>query len=251
MGTTAAIAGTDNAALLNSYIDQLKTQTAAAKAKAASTTSSTSLSKVTGDFNTFLKILTTQLQNQDPMNATDTNQFTQELVQFSGVEQQINTNAKLDTLIKAFNSNGITPYLNYVGKTVEVPADGELVLQGGAANFTYTLPYAAQNVAITVTDSSGNTLASMSGPKTSGVNRVSWDGVKYNGAQLPDGVYKLKIVATDGNGKAMTTSNVNVIAQVSSIQTDSDGMTTLSLGRKEIQPTDIKAVYSGITTAAA
>ncbi len=249
MSTTSAIAGSDSSVLLQGYIDQLKTQTAEAKANAANNTS-TSLSKVTGDFNTFLKILTTQLQNQDPLNATDTNQFTQELVQFSGVEQQINTNAKLDLLIKAFNSNGITPYLNYVGKTVEVPANGELVVQGGVANFTYTLPYAAQNVTITVTDSVGNAIATMGGPKAAGVNRVSWDGIDSFGAQRADGAYKLRIVATDATGKAIGTSGVNVIALVSSVQTDSDGMTTLSLGAKSVQPTDITAVYSGIASSA-
>lgn len=250
MSTTSAVASASDSAILQQYIEQQKAAAAATTASKSSTTA-TSLSKVTGDFNTFLKILTTQLQNQDPLNATDTNQFTQELVQFSGVEQQINTNAKLDSILASLNSNGITPLLNYVGKTVEVPANGQLVLQGGAANFAYTLPYAAQGVKITITNSAGKTLATMDGPKTSGVNRVSWDGVTSDGTQLSDGTYNLKIVATDGNGKTIEASNVDIIGKVNSIETASDGATTLSIGSKKINATDIVAVYSGIATSTA
>lgn len=247
--SVSSVSTASDSSLIQQYM--AKQAEAASSSSTSSTTSSstaTSISTITGDFNTFLKILTTQLECQDPLNATDTNQFTQELVQFAGVEQQINSNSKLDQIVSALNSNGITPLLNYVGKTVEAPADGEIVLQSGAANFSYTLPSAAQSVKLTVTNSAGNTIATMDGPTTAGVNRVSWDGVKADGTQMSDGTYNIKIVAVDSNGETLETSDVNVIALVSGIETASDGTTTLSLSGKKVAATDISAVYTGVTT---
>ena len=94
---------------------------------------------VTGNFNTFLKILTTQLQNQDPTSPMDTNQFTQELVEFSGVEQQLNTNSLLQQLVTASGAGGVKSLLGYVGQFVEAPANNQLLIQGGQADLSYTL----------------------------------------------------------------------------------------------------------------
>src|SRR6185312_8890054 len=102
---------------------------------AAQTTASKQLA---GNFDTFLTLLTTQLQNQDPLNPMDSNQFTQQLVEFSQVEQQINTNDNLKTLISLGQSRGAADAVGYLGKAVTV-SNGDAALANGTANWNYQL----------------------------------------------------------------------------------------------------------------
>src|ERR1700686_3335504 len=76
--------------------------------------------QLAGNFDTFLKLLTTQLQNQDPLSPMDSNQFTQELVQFSQVEQQINTNTSLASLIALTKTQSSANAVSYLGKTITI-----------------------------------------------------------------------------------------------------------------------------------
>jgi len=192
--------------------------------------SGSSAAGLTANFNTFIKILTTQLQNQDPTSPMDTNQFTQELVEFSGVEQQLNTNSLLQQLVNASGAGGVKALLGYVGQYVEVPANNQLLIQGGQSDFSYTLPQAASTATITVKDSAGNTVASLSGPTASGVNNIAWNGQDADGNQLPDGLYTLSIAATDSGGNALTPSNVNLIGLVTGVQTADSSGNDLLLG---------------------
>src|SRR4051812_45000764 len=86
----------------------------------AAATATGAAKTLAGNFNTFLTLLTTQLQNQDPLNPMDSNQFTQQLVQFSHVEQQLNTNDNLKTLIDLTKNRGAADSMSYLGKTVTV-----------------------------------------------------------------------------------------------------------------------------------
>src|SRR5271156_6288937 len=103
-----------------------------------SSSSSSAMSNLTSNFNTFLKLLTTQLQNQDPLSPMDSNQFTQQLVEFSGVEQQINTNDNLQSLIALSMSQQASAAVNYIGHSV-VMTNGEGALQNGTVDWTYNL----------------------------------------------------------------------------------------------------------------
>src|SRR3974390_2835673 len=91
-----------------------------------------------GNFNEFLKLLTTQLQNQDPLSPMDTNQFTQQLVQFSSVEQQINMNTQLSTLISLQQTAQTAQAASFIGATVTVNgATAQLV--NGRATWNYSV----------------------------------------------------------------------------------------------------------------
>src|ERR1700722_1542576 len=106
---------------------------------AASGTSSSSgdaMSQLSGNFDTFLTLLTTQLKNQDPTSPMDSSTFTQQLVEYSQVEQQINTNTNLQTLITQGQSNGSAMATSYLGKNVTVTG-GAGALSQGTANWTY------------------------------------------------------------------------------------------------------------------
>jgi len=231
--------------LINSYI---ASQTAATTA--ATTTSSTSSSQSTliGNYDTFLKILTAQLKNQDPTSPMDASEFTQQLVQYSTVEQQIATNDKLEDIFSAINSNGITPLLGYVGQYVEAKADGTLQVQGGSAKLAYTLPSEASSVMIYVKDSAGKVISEIDGTTAKGLNRVAWDGTLDSGEKAADGAYSFTIAAKTSDGEAMTLDDVRVIGLVTGVETQTDGTVTLKAGDLSIADTDILSVFASVQT---
>jgi len=174
---------------------------------AATTTSSTSTAsqQLSGNFQTFLTLLTTQLKNQDPMSPMDSNQFTQQLVMYSQVEQQIDTNSKLDSLISLGTNQTNSYAMSYLGKSV-VLTNGTASLSSGKADWTYALDSAASTTTLTVTNSSGKVVYSKSGETAAGTHDFTWDGKDGNGNQLSDGTYTLAVSSTASDGTAVTTS---------------------------------------------
>ncbi len=159
--------------------------TAGAAGSAAAGSGKTALSSLSGNLNDFLKLLMTQLKNQDPTAPMDTNTFTTQLVQFSSVEQQINTNTSLNTLIQATQGNTLLQSSSLVGKGVQVTSD-QLSLQGGQAGVRFTTA-TPQPVDISVYDASGTKLVQARVSSTAGDNAWSWNGQTAGGTQLPDG----------------------------------------------------------------
>ncbi len=148
------------------------------------------------NFDTFLTLLTAQLQNQDPLAPMDSTQFTQQLVQFSQVEQQIRTNQQMESLVGQFQAASASAALSYLGKDAIVEAD-ETYLAGGEANWAYVLPDGgADSVKITVRDSAGRAVYTTEDqPITEGEHLFTWNGVKTNGETAADGVYTIDIEA--------------------------------------------------------
>jgi flagellar basal-body rod modification protein FlgD len=244
--TTTIAPISNNSSLLSNYVTQQQTAAAAAAAATAASSSSTSAAGLSGNFNTFLNILTTQLKYQDPTAATDTNQFTQELVEFSGVEQQLNTNSDLQTLINLQkNSSGLSGTLGYMNQYVEAATTTQFPLQSSQAELAYTLPSAATSVSINVTDSTGATVATLTGPTAAGLDRVAWDGKNSSGTQLADGVYNFQLTATDAAGSAIAVTDTRAVGLVTGLQSNSDGTISLSLGAgMTVNTSAVDAVYS-------
>ncbi|WP_375412234.1 flagellar hook assembly protein FlgD [uncultured Bradyrhizobium sp.] len=167
--------------------------------------SSAAGSTLAGNFQTFLTLLTTQLQNQNPLDPLDTNQFTQQLVQFAGVEQQLKTNDQLTSLVSLQQTAQSTQALGFVGKTAVV--DGSTTkLTNSAA--TWTLGVASNsNVAVTIANSTGQNVFSGTYAVTAGQNQAfTWDGKGNDGTQWPDGKYTLTATAADSAGNAVGVS---------------------------------------------
>jgi flagellar basal-body rod modification protein FlgD len=166
---------------------------------------STTGSTLAGNFQTFLTLLTTQLQNQNPLDPLDTNQFTQQLVQFAGVEQQLKTNDQLTSLITLQQTAQSTQALGFVGKTAVV--DGSTAaLTNASATWNLGVP-TSSNVTISIANSTGQTVFTGSYPVDAGNDHVfSWDGKGNDGAQWPDGKYKLTATAADTTGNAVAVS---------------------------------------------
>jgi flagellar basal-body rod modification protein FlgD len=168
-----------------------------------------------GNFQTFLTLLTTQLQNQNPLDPLDTNQFTQQLVQFASVEQQLKTNDQLTTLVSLQQTAQSTQALGFVGKTAVV--DGSTAtMTNASATWELSVP-STSNVNISITNSTGQTVYSGSYSVNAGNNQVfSWDGKGNDGTQWPDGKYTMTATGTDsaGNSVAISTQIQGAVSSV-------------------------------------
>jgi flagellar basal-body rod modification protein FlgD len=207
---------------------------------ASSSSSNNAMSQLSGNFDTFLQLLTTQLQNQDPLDPMDTSQFTQQLVEYSQVEQQIDSNTNLQTLISQGTSASAAYATGYLGKTVTV-SGGEGSLTNGQAQWTYNLGTAATSTTLQVTDANGNVVYSGSGQATAGNNNFNWNGEDNSGNQLPDGSYTLAVKASAG-GQTVTTS-VTAVGTVSEVNMI-NGTPQLLIGSMEVPLTSISSVQN-------
>jgi flagellar basal-body rod modification protein FlgD len=180
------------------------------------------------NLNMFLTLLTTQLSHQDPMNPTDSSQFTNQLVQYSQVEQAINTNTNLSKLITLQSSNQQATAIGYIGQTVEM-SGSTLPLQNSAAAFNYTLPSTAAHAVFQIQDASGNTVAQLTGPTTAGTHYLSWNGTNTSGTQLTDGTYTIVPKVSDASGNTITPTT-NTYGMVTGVSSDATNGTQLNVG---------------------
>ncbi|HAH09590.1 MAG TPA: hypothetical protein DCL54_04530 [Alphaproteobacteria bacterium] len=191
------------------------------------------------NFDTFLKLLTTQLQYQDPTEPLDTNQFTTQLVQYSQVEQQINTNKNLEALLSLNQSASAGTALSYLGKSV-VMKSATTTLSDGAANWNYELPSNSTGTQLVITDSAGKIVRTLPGETLAGKHALSWDGKSNTGADLPNGAYRLEVKADSASGSKLsaliTTSGVVSEAEVTG------SAPTLKVGAHTVTLSDIISV---------
>jgi len=181
--------------------------TTSSPAQAAASAAGPSLA---GNFNQFLQLLTTQLQHQDPTSPLDPNQFTQELVQFASVEQQINTNTSLSTLISLQQTQQAASALQFLGATVAVSGTTAELANGRAA-WSYSVSQPA-TASISISNSAGQTVFTTSQAVQPGAQTFTWNGRDGQGNVLPDGAYKIAITAVGANSQ-----NVPVTTQVQGV----------------------------------
>ncbi|MDO9294448.1 flagellar hook assembly protein FlgD [Bradyrhizobium sp.] len=214
--------------------------------KTTTTTSSTTSTGLADNFQTFLTLLTTQLQNQNPLDPLDTNQFTQQLVQFAGVEQQLKSNEQLKALLALEKSAQSTNALIYVGNTVAV--DGSTQKFDGSATWNLKAEKSA-TAAITITNSTGQTVYSGNFTLSKGNASFVWDGKGNDGTQHPAGTYKLTATAKDSNGK-----DIGIATEIQGIVDSVDLTATpplLSIGGANYTTDQIRRVIRPSTAAAA
>jgi len=188
---------------------------AGSSSSSSSSLSSTSGATLAGNFQTFLTLLTTQLQNQNPLDPLDTNQFTQQLVEFASVEQQLKTNDSLSTLVSLEQTAQSTQALTFVGKTAVVNGN-TAALTNSQATWELNVP-SNSNVNVSIANSSGQTVFSGTYAVNAGNNQpFTWSGQGNDGTQWPDGQYTLTATATDssGNSVGVTTQVQGVVSSV-------------------------------------
>ena len=187
------------------------------------TTSAQSRSSISADFNNFLLILTTQLQNQDPLSPTDTHEFTNQLVLFAGVEQEIQQNGNLEELIGLQSANQAIGALSYIGQEVE--AEGQIfnIEEGQSATLGFELSDTPDAASITVTDIAGNIafIASLEDVDF-GYNTFEWDGKDITGQQVPAGIYSFQINAVNEDDQPIDVEH-STSAVVDGVESDDEG----------------------------
>jgi flagellar basal-body rod modification protein FlgD len=197
------------------------------------------LQSLTSNFSSFLNLLMTQLQNQDPSSPMDTDQFTSELVQFSGVEQQITTNNSLTQLIQATQGSEVIQGTDLVGKSVTVTSP-QMPLQNGTGSLSFTTP-TSEPVSISIKNASGTDVRDVSLTSNAGSNSWTWDGTDNNGNQLADGAYTVTVTNTSGGtGTAIPFTVSGTATGVST----SNGTVSLQLGAVSVGFGNVQQVGS-------
>jgi flagellar basal-body rod modification protein FlgD len=171
-------------------------------------TGSTDQTALVGNYEMFLKLLTAQIRAQNPLEPMDADQFTQQLVQYSGVEQQIKMNTSLESVLAALASQSALSLVNYVGRTVTAESSVTSREATGPARWSLTSAAPAPEATVTVRDASGAVVFSEATTLTAGSNTYEWDGKLANGSYAPAGVYSATFQASDaaGNAVAITTT---------------------------------------------
>ncbi len=195
-------------------------------------TSKSDASTLGGDYQTFLKLLTAQIQHQDPTSPMDTTQWTNQLVQYSEVEQQLKSNTYLQT-IAGRSGAALTDGVALIGKSVDATTPTANVTNG-KADWTYTLGATAAKATATIKDAKGTTV--WAGPVSDlsqGTHGFSWDAKETNGKTAPDGAYTLSLTAVTAQSNTVATS-VGVSGIVNAVTTDSNGDTLLTVGNASV-----------------
>jgi len=208
-------------------------------AKSGSGATSSDASTIAGNFNQFLTLLTTQLQNQNPLDPLDTNQFTQQLVQFASVEQQLKTNDQLGSLITASKASAAATASGLIGKTVT--ADGATTsLADGSATWTLNPARAATKAVLTITDSKGNVVATQTKALAAGKQSFAWDGRASTGQLAAEGQYTLKVQALDATGAAVAV-DTKITGAITSVDV-TGAEPVLTIGDRTVALSSVEAI---------
>lgn len=164
-------------------ISPLSTLPGAAKAPTPPASKADQL--ISSDFNTFLKMLTTQLKNQDPLNPMDNSEYAVQLATFSGVEQQVKTNTLLESLGTQLGLSGLSTYAGWVGK--DARADMPVWYSGKPVTLAAQPDPQADSADLVVTDAAGLVVARQ--PVSLDADTATWTGLDPSGVPLPTGRY--------------------------------------------------------------
>lgn len=181
-----------------------------------------SSSALATDFSQFLTLLTVQLQNQDPLSPMETNEFTNQLVAFTGVEQQINTNQKLDDLVALNLGSSFSQAQNYVGKSISY-VSSEFSYTGEPASIRYSLSESAAYSNIKVLNEAGAVVYSVDAAKTAGAHNFTWNGETNNGLPATPGTYEIVVDALDAQENPIRATSV-VTGRVNGVETQDGGI---------------------------
>lgn len=189
----------------------------------------------------FLKLLVAQLANQDPTKPQDSTAFVAQLAQFSALEQQQNTNGRLDSLLLGQATATQTSAATFIGKDVTFKGGDLALVAGRAPEATLDLGAAADKVTVSVSDGAGNVVRTLQlGAHDAGSFTVSWDGRDDHGALLGDGTYTLAPVAfrADGGSVAINVATRGTVTGVSF----QDGVPLLKVGGSQVKMSSITAI---------
>ena len=210
----------------------------------ANAASTTDTKAIAGNFTQFLTLLTTQLKNQNPLDPLDTNQFTQQLVQFAGVEQQLKTNDALGSILTNSKASAAASASGLIGKTIV--ADGATTdLTDGKASWTLTPERAAAKAVVTIKNADGNVVATKTTTLKAGAQAFAWDGTATSGLSAAEGKYTITVDALDATG-AKVTVDTKVSGTVDGVDL-SGSEPVLTIGTARVPASSVKSLGAAST----
>lgn len=208
-------------------------------APAGTTTNSTSTSKITSDFDTFLRMLTVQMQNQDPLNPIDSADYAVQLATFSGVEQQVKTNQLLAELQGRFQQMGMAEMASWIGK--EARSDAPVLYEGTPVTLSPSPVVGANRAVLAVRDAGGNLVSREEIPVSD--EPYQWLGAGMDGSPLPSGVYSIELESLNGE-TVIDSRPVEHYSRVIEAQSGTSGTTLLLEGGIAVAATRVTALRS-------
>jgi flagellar basal-body rod modification protein FlgD len=218
--------------------DAVTSSTAAATA-GTTAASASNRTNIAGNFDQFLLLLTTQLKNQSPLDPLDTNQFTQQLVQFASVEQQLRSNETLKALLTSVKASATSNAASFIG--MQVTADGATTrLTAGKAQWTLTPARAASQAVITIRDKNGSVVATQTTPLAAGAQPFAWNGKISTGTTAPDGDYTITVTGRDAAGQTVSIKT-EVTGKVDAVDLSGD-TPLLVIGSTRVPLANVKSI---------
>lgn len=207
-----------------------------------SATSASSLNSLSSDYTNFINLLTTQLKNQDPTSPVDTTAFTQQLIGFSQIQQQVQTNTNLTSLINQTKTSGVNNAVAYVNQLVDVQTNQvNLKTNKPMPTINYTMSKPSSAVSVSIADSTGKVIRTYTGSGVAGANNIPWDGMDSSGNTAPEGDYTVTVTAKDSDGNDITDISTDVTDYVSQVGY-ANGTTTLYFGDIAVTTDKVNAI---------
>lgn len=196
---------------------------------------------ISSDFETFLKMLTTQMQNQDPLNPVDSADYATQLATFASVEQQVQTNDILRELTGKLTGSAFQSMANWIGK--EALAEAPVYYAGQAIMLRPEYSSGADRATLVVSDANGTEVQRLELDMSKRL--VAWTGIDETGQPLPAGTYSFEVASHSG-GTEIARQAAKAYNPIVEVRQDGDiVMLTLSDGT-EVDATDITALRSGV-----
>lgn len=209
---------------------------AAAQQQSQASQAATALS---GNYQMFLTLLTTQLKNQDPLDPMKSNEFTTQLTQMSSLEQTIQTNKNLEALLSANVFQAANTAVGLIGKQIEAVNGGASLNAGGSAKWNINLATDA-TASVQITDKNGNTVYTTTLNGKAGDQAFTWDGKDNSGNTQDPGTYFCVVTATDSNNQPVT-STVSTTGIVTAVDITSSNP-LITVNGSQINYSDVKNV---------
>jgi len=193
--------------------------------------------KVEADFDTFLSLLTAQLQNQDPLEPVNSTDFVAQLAQFSAVEQQVQTNNALTSIVGLLGGGDVSSLASWLGAAVQAAAP--VLFDGSPVALTTTPTPDATQSSLVVRNQAGDVISRQ--PVDSADKQISWNGLDLNGVTAPEGLYSFTVESANGT-EILPTQQAAGFTKVEEVRIDGDAPVLVLQGGDTVGLDDVLAV---------
>ena len=195
--------------------------TAAASSATQNPPQENAIAQLSQDYTMFLRLLTTQLQNQDPLDPLDTSQYTQQLVQFAQVEQSVQQTGALKDILARLSTQDMVQAAGLIGREASYNGDVAGLTSGNVAGWSWTLNQAPSTLTAKISDANGVVVDTRA--LAVDARAFDWDGLLSGGGQAAPGSYSLSLDARDASGNPIA-ATIQANGTVETVTQDENGL---------------------------